>query len=71
LNLQYPNADKQLKFEYRMHIGEDLLKYEKTAKNKEIVGLLNYADILKDKIDFFLDKQELFLTKNEVVFRVN
>jgi hypothetical protein len=54
-----------------MHIGEDLLKYEKTAKNKEIVGLLNYADILKDKIDFFLDKQELFLTKNEVVFRVN
>lgn len=68
--LQYPDSEKRLKFEFRLQPGDDLGKLENSAKNKEIVGILNHADLLRNKIDFFIDKQELFLKKNEVVFRV-
>ena len=68
--LQYPDSEKRLKFEFRLQAGENPLKLENSAKNKEIVGILNHADLLRNKVEFFIDKQEFFLKKNEVVFRV-
>ena len=68
--LQYPDSEKRLKFEFRLQAGEDFVKLENSAKNKEIVGILNHADLLRNKVEFFIDKQEFFLKKNEVVFRV-
>ena len=53
-----------------MHTGQDLAKFEKSVKNKEIVGLLNYMDLLKEKIDFFLEKQKFYKIKNDIIFHV-
>lgn len=60
-----------IKFSFRMHVGEDQTKFEKMAKNQEVFGIMNYADLLRSSMDFFLEKQEFLQTKNSDLFRVN
>ena len=55
---------------FRMHVGEDQTKYEKMAKNQEVFGLMNYADLLKSTMNFFLEKQEIFQEKTHYLFKV-
>lgn len=69
-NIKYTKQRYQVKFEFKIHVGEDLVKLEKSAKNIEVVGILNHAEVLREKIKFFLEKQEFFLMKNEILFRV-
>lgn len=65
-----PKSKGPTKFSFRMHVGEDQTKFEKMAKNEEVFGIMNYAELLKSSMDFFLEKQEFLKAKHSDLFRV-
>ena len=69
-NIKFTKKYNYVKFEFKLHVGEDLAKEKLSATNQGVLNIADLAEGLREKMKFFLEKQEFFLMKNEIVFRV-
>ena len=57
--------------DFKLHSGEMHREIEKSAKNRDIAGLMSFAESIKKNGQNFIDKQEYLREKDEELFHEN
>ena len=64
------HENRKYRFEIKLHIGEDTVVLNKTAKVGDLAGFNEGYNLLNNEVENFLMRQELIAAKDEKLFHV-